>query len=525
MTSHVSWLDTANRTVDKLLSGMVSDPSGQFTPSVYETGRLVTLTPSLPGHAQRVQYLLDEQHPDGSWGGPGNYDILPTLSATDALLSERHRPGASAVVIQAAERGLRFLANRLDAVDQLPDTVAVEILVPGLLDDINAYLERSGAPLLSAPESINGELLTQLRTAVAQGHALPEKLLHSLEVIGVPAHGAPCITPVNGQVVGCSPAATAVWLGDAGVRANEHPGVAYLRSVQTSRGGIPVAAPLPLFERAWVLSTLAGAGVEFTPPDTLVESLHSAFGADGAAGGLGLPPDADDTGTALYALSLLGSPRSPECLWEYESGDHFSCFPEERTPSTSTNAHVLQAIGAALRQDLPGRERYSAAAERVVQWLSGQQQPDGSWQDKWHASPYYATVCCAVALAEYGGDGGAEAVRKAIGWLLATQRAEGSWGHWDATVEETAYAVRTLLQAGDPRDTQIAEAAARGCAFLLQAPEDHPHPPLWHDKDLYTPVRVVQAEIFAALYLGHTDPHVAPLISNGAGAGAESTRR
>ncbi|MEU6642502.1 prenyltransferase/squalene oxidase repeat-containing protein [Saccharomonospora sp. NPDC046836] len=494
-----------------LVSEMAADPWGQFSPSVYETGRLVSFTPSLSGHTERVTFLLRQQQPDGRWGGPGNYDIVPTLSATEALMRESRRPGGDPGAAVAAERGLQALAKRLRPNGSLPDTVAVEIMVPGLVADLNAHLERHGRSPLPTPAGCYDDLLAHLRTAVAQGHALPEKLLHSLEVIGEPARAASFVRPVHGGIVGCSPAATAAWLGDEGVRDEQQPSVRYLLAVQGSGGGIPVAAPLALFERAWVLSTLASAGIDVRVPRELVNSLHAAFGADGAAGGHGLPPDADDTGTALHALALLGSPRSPECLRDYFTGDHFSCFPEERTPSTSTNAHVLQAIGASLAPDLPDRTRYAGI---IAGWLAGQQEPDGSWRDKWHASPYYATACCATALAEYGGEHGARAVHRAVDWLLATQRADGSWGHWQSTVEETAYAVRTLLRATVSAPSEAADlAAARGSAYLAAA-DGAEHPPLWHDKDLYTPLRIVETEVLVARYLADTNPRLASLVAD-----------
>ncbi|NIJ13761.1 hypothetical protein FHU38_004105 [Saccharomonospora amisosensis] len=514
MKTRVSWLNSAKETVAETLSRMLVDPTGRFEPSVYETGRLVSLTPALAGHQQRVSFLLAQQRHDGRWGGPGDYHIVPTLSATEALLAEQHRPGSDPRVRPAAEHAVRALADRLSRNGSLPDTVAVEIVVPGLVEDINAHLVRRGRAPLRVPHGSNGELLATLRAAVAQGHGLPEKLSHSLEVIGEPARGASFVTPVDGRIVGCSPAATAAWLGDDGVRDENHPCVGYLRQVTEPDGGVPVAAPLALFERSWVLSTLAEAGVSFTAPEPLVASLHSSFGPEGAAGGLGLPADADDTATALYALAKVGSPRSAECLWNYDAGDHFACFPEERTPSTSTNAHVLQALGASVAAGTAADvDRYSAAAWRVTRWLADTQQLEGHWHDKWHASPYYATVCCATALAAYGTPEGAKAVRRAVDWVLRTQRDDGSWGYWSSTREETAYAVRTLLRAGEPGDDAVAAAAARGATFLLESRSEDRHPPLWHDKDLYTPTRIVETEVFAALYLAHTDTRVAPLLT------------
>jgi hypothetical protein len=464
-----------------------------------------------------VRFLVAGQRPDGSWHQWKEYGLVPTLSATSALLSVARNPRTPSEcpigrdeLISSADRGLHALFQTLNTGEPapLPDTVAVEIVVPGLIAEINSQLDHSppaglekwrGRRLRQHPGG-NEQLLAELRSAAGQGHPLPLKLLHSLETCGAAARGALLDSAVRDNV-GCSPAATAAWLGDATVRARCHPLVGYLEAVQGRAGGpVPVAAPLPVFERAWVLSTLAGTGPLPRRHRGLVRSLHTAFGELGVAGGQGLPPDADDTATALQALARLGSPRSPEVLWAYQSRNgHFACFPGERTSSASTNAHVLQAFDACLRPDLPQHARYLAAMARITAWLCERQEPDGSWSDKWHASPYYATACCALALAGQRGGRAARALSKAVDWLLDTQRPDGSWGRWAGTFEETAYAVRTLAQARTAGDA-TGRAVARGCA-RLRCDGGPPYPPLWHDKDLYTPTRIVRAEGLAALRL------------------------
>jgi halimadienyl-diphosphate synthase len=488
---------------------MSGDRYGRFSPSIYETGRLVRYVPSLRGHRGRVRFLLDQQRRDGGWGGAEGHGLVPTLSATEALLSVIPNPRLSIgrdELVGSVDRGLRALFGWLNAREAtpLPDTVAVEIVVPGLINEINSRLERNPLPglhtwrgrVLAHHPQTNAGLLTGLRQVLTEGRPVPTKLLHSLEVFGDAAQGARSVEPSR-DGVGCSPAATAAWLGDRGVRERRHPAVRYLETVQGLWDGpVPVAAPLATFERSWVLATLTAAGLAPTVGRKLLGSLHAAFGAYGAAGGAGLPPDADDTATALCALARLGNPREPDCLWAYAEPDgHFACFPHERTPSSSANAHVLQALDACLARDLPDRPRYRTAMARLTAWLCDRQEADGSWWDKWHASPYYATACCALALAGFGGDRVTGALGRAVDWVLDTQRQDGSWGRWSGTYEETAYAVQILCRVGHGDATAHAVGKGRACLPRLL---DEPHPPLWHDKDLYTPVRIVRAEGLAA---------------------------
>lgn len=418
----------------RLLAQLADDPWSGLSPSVYETGRLVSLAPWLTGHHARVRYLLDTQHPDGTWGGPGEYALVPTLSAVDAL--GRH---------PAARRGLEALRKLLSLPLKLPDTVAVELIVPALAERLGLRTPLDPRPLHAL-----------------RRRTLPEKLWHTLEIFGP----RPEVRAVNG-IVAASPAATAVQL--QGPVTGES--LDYLEAVQQRHGGpVPAGVPVPLFERSWIIVALKSAGLDVCDP--MVGQIKAAFGEQGAAGGPGLPADADDTATALHALALCGSSGPTATLDRYREARHFACFPDERTPSTSTNAHALQALG---------HDR------QLEEWLRDMQNPGGYWLDKWHASPYYATACVTNAL--QGND-------KAVGWVLGTQHTDGSWGRWEGTFEETAYAIRILSHA----DQNVTRAMTRGAKFMHEW-GDRPHPPLWHDKDLYAPTRIIQAEGMAALHL------------------------
>lgn len=510
---HVDGYPTEAATAaDALVSGLATAPWGQISPSVYETGRLVALAPWLTGHGERIGFLTHTQRTDGGWGGPEGYALAPTLSATEAVFAELSRHASSTSdysrhLARVADGGLRALVRLLvDHQTSIPDTPAIELIVPALIDPLNQHLAAlPTAPIdglepwagarLPLPTGLDRGLLSAVRSTVDSAVSVPAKLLHSLEIMALTARGAAAIVPATSGTVGASPAATAAWLAASGKR--DGAAVQYLEQVADRHDGpVPSVIPITAFEYSWVISTLIGAGILVNIPPEVRAGLTALLGESGTPGGEGLPPDSDTTSVVLLALAQIGDRREPSCLWEYDSGTHFHAWPGERTPSTSLNAHVLETMGGYAAQH--GLERYADAAGRVATWLVGRQQVDGSWSDKWHASPYYSTACCTRSLHKHGSPDAATAVDRAAQWVLATQRADGSWGRWQGTAEETAYALQILLLTRSSNDPVVAEAIRRGDAYLSSASDDTA---LWHDKDLYRPAAVVDSAVLAAQHL------------------------
>ncbi|MFI7077442.1 prenyltransferase/squalene oxidase repeat-containing protein [Micromonospora sp. NPDC049903] len=517
--------ETAQRVTDAaadLVADLDREPAGQVSASVYETGRLVADAPWLGGHGRRLAYLLGQQGPDGAWGLPGGYGLVPTASAVEALVAvlardepaDRSGPAPSDLV-DAAARGLTALARRLGAGAPLPDTPAADLIVPALTGRIDTHLTRlrdRGAPALPGLHPlprVDRRRLDAVSALLATDRPMPRKLWHAYEVLGPNAATREEVRPIDGAV-GASPAATAGWLNHR--RAPDRAARAYLDEVVARHDGpVPCCTPISVFERSWTLGTLIRAGIPVRPSPAVVAGLAAALGPDGAATGPGLPADADTTSATLYALARLGRPVDPTSLFRYDLGSHFCTWRGEDGDSITTNAHVLEALGWHARHTREGANRYGARVAALGGWLREVQQPDGHWTDRWHASPYYATSCAALALAGHAPpEAAGEAVDRAVGWVLATQRDDGGWGRWSTTTEETAYAVQVLLGAGDRRP-EVVQAAARALVHLqVDAVGD---PPLWHDKDLYTPVLVVRAAVLAARRLA--------LESGAAGGGGE----
>jgi halimadienyl-diphosphate synthase len=198
------------------------------------------------------------------------------------------------------------------------------------------------------------------------GAAVPVKLWHALEVAGDAAVATKGISALPPGTVGASPAATAAWLGWR-VAPGHDLCRRYLEEVVRQYGGpAPCATPITVFERAWVLSAFAQAGIRTTLPTGLLASLRCAAAADGAAAGPGLPPDADTTAAALYALTRFGELHEPSSLWPYQAETHFCTWRGEEGQSVTVNAHVLEAFGQYLRTRPQAPPRYAGAVRQLT---------------------------------------------------------------------------------------------------------------------------------------------------------------
>lgn len=500
-----------------LVAAMTDRPTGSVSPSVYETARLVSDAPWLTGHAERLRYLLAAQRPDGAWGAPGTYALVPTVSAVEALLRSRRAEWPHpAEVGWAAARGLAALRVQLLVADEpVPDMPGVDLIVPALLDRINALLAGDGEPAgpaapmsLPLPRGMTRRRAEAVGTLLAGGRPVPQKLWHAFEVLDESARAGARVRPVAGAV-GASPAATAAWLGDPGRPGADPAALGYLTwAAGELDGPVPCTTPITVFERAWVLASLARVGAAGDVPGHVISELAAAVGPAGAATSPGLPTDADTTAVALYALARLGRPVPPDSLLAFDTGAHFCTWRGEDGTSVTTNAHVLEALGWQTRH-APAHP-YAEAARRVAGWLVAAQLPDGSWTDRWHASAFYATASVAVSLAGYASAAAGPAIDRAIDWVLATQRTDGSWGRWGGTDEETAYALHVLLGTGRPVRPGVGAAVRRALAFLDDDRSSAATAtPLWHDKDLYHPVLIVRAAVLSALQLAWFAAHPA----------------
>ena len=456
-----------------------------------------------------LEWLVDHQLADGSWGGTVQYEhdrILSTLAALAPLARFGHR-GDDREAVVAGTRYLWQHGHRL-SIEPI-ELVGFELLLPTMI----ARAQAAGVQVPPHLDVYRHERETKLGLIPPEMLYSPRAtIVHSLEFLGeqVNLEGLAAAQGSNGSI-GNSPAATAFLLGSA--RGNDR-AAAYLDSClnRAEEAMAPVLHPCETFELLWAAYHLFIGGVptSLIVPQQEIDSLVAAVSAEGQGVSLSSSsfpiPDADDTAVAVLLLQHLGHNVGPAVLERFATRDgYFASFPHERHSSVGVNLHVLHAL---LR--VMGYANGEQTISHILDYLADEQVSGLYWLDKWHISPYYATAHALCVLAELPAEHArrlAPMVERSRSWLRETQNADGSWGYCgQPTPEETAYAVLALA-ARDPGD--LDEADRRRCALagrylrraLLNTSRWDPeqvYPPLWIDKCLYTPTLVVRAAIEAA---------------------------
>lgn len=441
-----------------------------------------------------LDWLVEHQHPDGSWGGHIVYyhdRMVCTLAAAIALQMHRDAQGAE----DAVARAEGFLWHHLHLLPRDPfELVGFELVFPTLLDEAR----RLGIDVPSHACGYGRIQTEKLRLIPPEMLYSPRATtVHSLEFLG-PA-GDPekmrKALAVNGSL-GNSPAATAYYLS---FRPDDADAVAYLEAVRRHMDHIIYLYPFRSFETAWVLNNLdfSGHPVRDFADDAVWDALASSV----ESGGVGLDstfgiPDADTTAVSLYLLLRAGVDVDERILAQFENAEQrvFRTYHFERNLSVSTNVHALATLR--LLPDYPNREEIR---RQIAAVLLERRVYNVYWTDKWHASPYYATSHALSVLVDEGRYLAA-ACEQTVDWLIHTQHADGSWGFFQrGTAEETAYVLTALLHVQPclPVDVSVLQ---RGVAYLAQQrAADQPRPDLWLGKDLYKPIDVVESAILGAL--------------------------
>jgi squalene-hopene/tetraprenyl-beta-curcumene cyclase len=193
-----------------------------------------------------------------------------------------------------------------------------------------------------------------------------------------------------------------------------------------------------------------GDGVGQRTEASIQRALHWVQGMQSSAGGWGAF-DAENTRALVRELPFL---------------DFGEVIDE---PSADVTAHTVEMLAVLGLAD-------SAVARRAVRWLIDQQEPEGSWFGRWGVNHIYGTGAAVPALIAAGVEPSQECIRRALRWLHEHQNEDGGWGEdprsyddpaWigrgPSTASQTAWALLALHAAGEGSTP----ALRRGLAWLV----------------------------------------------------------
>jgi squalene-hopene/tetraprenyl-beta-curcumene cyclase len=206
------------------------------------------------------------------------------------------------------------------------------------------------------------------------------------------------------------------------------------------------------------------------------------------------PDEAAMRGTIDRGVAWTAGMQSKDGGWGAFDADNTSPFPNRLPfcdfgevidpPSADVTAHVVEMLAH------EGRTA-DTVTRRGIDWLLANQEEDGSWFGRWGANYVYGTGAAVPALVVAGFATDAEPIRSAVRWLEEHQNSDGGWGEdlrsyvdktWagrgDSTASQTAWALLALLAAGEA----AGDAVQRGVGFLV----DTQRPDGTWDEDLFT---------------------------------------
>ncbi len=473
---------------------------GYMASTAYDTAwvaRIGQIDPSLSNRA--LTWLTRNQLPDGSWGAsaPMYYHdrVICTLAAMIALTYRGHREADKEQVTNgrlALERIVSGATGGLSA-DPNGATVGFEMIAPTLVEEAEklGLIKHQGNRILGRISKLRAKKLQYLQNNMISRNVT---MAFSAEMAGMDGKhmlDLENLQESNGSV-GVSPSATAYFA--TYIKPGDEASLRYLHGVIKPDGGLPNVAPFDIFEIAWALWNLS-----FIPDlkkngklkpylDFLSNAWQPTRGVGFAAGYS--VKDSDDTGLVYDTLMRFGIEKDLASVLSYEEKTHFRCFDLEANPSISANIHVLGALAQA------GLDLRNSSFLKVVRYLQKTKGSNPFWIDKWHSSAYYATAHAIIASAGLANP----LVEASVAWILSSQNADGSWGTYLKSAEETAYALQALW-VWDEKVARVPKSAFKKGAHWLAENMDQPYPPLWIGKCLYSPHLVIRSAVISALAL------------------------
>ncbi|WOL11698.1 ent-copalyl diphosphate synthase 1, chloroplastic-like [Canna indica] len=369
--------------VDKVKSMLRRMDDGEISISAYDTAWVAMVKHSDgsggPQFPSSLQWIADNQLPDGSWGDADFFTahdrMINTLACVVALKSWNLYP-------DKCDKGLAFISENMwrmggEEAELMP--IGFEIAFPNLIDMAKA-LELDipyDDPALQLIYEMRNVKLKRIPKDVM--HQVPTTLLHSLEgMADLNWERLLRLQSSDGSFL-FSPSSTAYALMQTGDE-NCHK---YLeRIVQRFNGGVPNVYPVDLFEHLWVVDRLQRLGISRYFEQEIKDSLDYVYRYwtdEGICWAKNTSVrDVDDTAMGFRLLRLHGYDISPDVFQHFEKDGEFFCFVGQSNQAVTGMYNLNRAAQVAF----PGDEILDRAGSFSYNYLR-ERQSVGQLVDKW----------------------------------------------------------------------------------------------------------------------------------------------
>jgi halimadienyl-diphosphate synthase len=473
---------------------------GKRQGTIYDTAwlaRTIDYNRELGGQA--MDWLSMNQLPDGSWGAASPLSYHDRVICTLAAMIALHRHGRRARDQRQIEHGLAALtrlvrgATRGLTADPSAATVGFEWIVPTLVAEAESHgiLQNQAGRILGRMAGYRAMFIAALHPgSIWRG----SHLAYAAELAGkdhLELVDGERLQEMNGSVA-CSPAATAYFAleikpGDAGA-------IAYLQRA-APQSLAPHRIPFELQERVHVLWNLSRADLDESIVVLVRAHLAQLRALWQPGSGLGVSAECSAVEGELSCagfelMARFGVAVDLGGVLSFEDLEYFRRYPVDPSTSVLTNAHALGALRQA------GYDSQHPTVQKIFRYLERTRTADGFWNDSSHFSPYYATSKVVMVNAGWP----AFDLVPSVQWIQQTCRANGSWGAYQPTAEETAYCLQALCVWKKSGGEVSGEMLRRG-ADWLKAHREVPHASLWIGKCLYSPDVIIRSAVLSALLM------------------------
>nr|AZB50385.1 terpene synthase 1 [Pogostemon cablin] len=416
--------DKINELVTKIQLMLQNMDDGEISISPYDTA-WVSLVEDVGGNDRpqfptSLEWISNNQLPDGSWGDPNAFlvhdRILNTLACVVALKSWKMHP-------HKCNRGVSFVRENIYRMDDekeehMPN--GFEVVFPALLQkaktlNIDIPYEFPGIQKFYAKRD-----LKFARIPMDILHSVPTTLLFSLEGVrcGLDLDWGKLLElqAADGSFL-YSPSSTAFALEQT----KDQNCLKYLsKLVRKFDGGVPNVYPVDLFEHNWAVDRLQRLGISryFTPEinqclDYSYRYWSNSKGMYSASNSQ--IQDVDDTAMGFRLLRLNGYDVSTQGFRQFEAGGDFFCFAGQSSQAVTGMYNLYRASQVMF----PGEKLLEDAKKFSTNFLQ-QKRANNQLTDKWVIAkdvpaevgyaldiPWYASLPRLEArffIQQYGGD-------------------------------------------------------------------------------------------------------------------------